>query len=111
MIGLPSMVVCALPWAVSADLAMFGYGIGTGPAGVGVLHTSGKAMAMPSLDLWTTVIMFTLIVAGMSGTPCYTFAPTTAGGWVIQKAARSPLSALVHSKTRPHFQSPRVKPT
>ena len=29
---------------------MFGYGIGIGPAGDGVLHTSGKAMVIPLLS-------------------------------------------------------------
>ena len=49
MTGQPSASVFLLPWAVSLDWAMLGYGIGMGPAGLGVLHTSGKAMAIPLL--------------------------------------------------------------
>ena len=40
-----------LPSAVSLDCAMLGYGIGTGPPGVGVLQTSGNAIVVPLL-LW-----------------------------------------------------------
>ena len=41
--GLPSHFTVVAPFAVSDDLAMFGYGIGMGGAGgAGVLQTSGK---------------------------------------------------------------------
>ena len=50
MTGFPSIFTEELPCAVSEDCAMLGYGIGIGPAGEGVLHTSGKAVATPLLD-------------------------------------------------------------
>ena len=68
--GFPSIVTFLLPLSVSDDMAMLGYGMGIGPAGDGVLQTSGKAMATPSLDLCTTVRSFTFTVAGMSGFYC-----------------------------------------
>src|SRR5688572_27502933 len=49
--GLPSHLTFVVPLAVSEDLAIFGYGIGTGPPGVGVLHTSGKHGVTPPLSL------------------------------------------------------------
>ena len=52
--GLPSHLTLVVPFAVSEDFAMFGYGIGIGPPGDGVLHTSGKAVVMPLLSAWTT---------------------------------------------------------
>src|SRR4051812_31570893 len=52
--GLPSHLTFDVPLAVSEDFAMFGYGIGTGPAGDGVLQTSGNAVVMPLLSAWTT---------------------------------------------------------
>src|SRR5262249_16248908 len=58
-IGLPSHLTDELPWAVSEDLAIFGYGIGTGPPGVGVLQTSGNAVVMPPLSAWTTERLLT----------------------------------------------------
>ena len=39
--GLPSHFTLIVPLAVSDDFAMFGYGIGIGPPGAGVLQTSG----------------------------------------------------------------------
>jgi hypothetical protein len=39
-----------VPFAVSDDFAMLGYGIGTGPAGEGVLQTSGNAIVVPLLE-------------------------------------------------------------
>src|SRR5262249_50981738 len=48
--GLPSHLTLLVPLAVSEDFAMFGYGIGIGPAGLGVLHTSGKAIVIPLLS-------------------------------------------------------------
>src|SRR5947207_2116142 len=66
MMGLPSTLTLALPSPVSDDRATFGYGIGIGPAGDGVLHTSGKVMRTPPLDLWTTVSLFTITVAGIA---------------------------------------------
>jgi hypothetical protein len=52
--GLPSHLTLVVPLAVSEDFAMFGYGIGIGPAGDGVLHTSGNAIVVPLLDACTT---------------------------------------------------------
>src|SRR3954470_18559194 len=52
--GLPSHLTFVVPDAVSEDLAIFGYGIGIGPAGEGVLHTSGKAIVVPLLPACTT---------------------------------------------------------
>jgi hypothetical protein len=65
MMGLPSIFTFLLPLEVSLDCEMFGYGIGIGPAGDGVLQTSGKAVATPELLLCTTVLMFTVTVAGI----------------------------------------------
>src|SRR5262245_44916297 len=48
--GLPSHFTFVVPLAVSDDLAMFGYGMGIGPPGDGVLHTSGNAVVMPLLS-------------------------------------------------------------
>src|SRR5437016_3400313 len=59
--------------------------MGIGPAGLGVLHTSGNAGLVPLLALWTTVMKLTTTVAGM-GTPDQT-GPTT-------RAARAPPSAV-----------------
>ena len=64
--GLPSHLTFVVPFAVSEDLAMFGYGIGIGPAGDGVLHTSGKAIVVPLLDACTTERKLTPTVTGMS---------------------------------------------
>src|SRR5688572_13010690 len=55
MMPSPSALTVVLVSDASDDLATFGYGIGTGPAGDGVLHTSGNAMDMPLLFLCTTV--------------------------------------------------------
>src|SRR5262249_26016908 len=55
MIGLPSHLTVLLPLSVCADIAMFGYGVGTGPPGVGVLQTSSWVVAIPVLALCTTV--------------------------------------------------------
>src|SRR6267378_3716181 len=52
-VGLPSHVTVSAPAAVSLDLAIFGYGIGIGPAGLGVLQTSGKDGDTPLLPLCT----------------------------------------------------------
>jgi hypothetical protein len=50
--GFPSHLTFFVPLAVSDDLAILGYGIGTnGAGGAGVLQTSGKAMVTPLLDL------------------------------------------------------------
>ena len=57
--GFPSALTVEAPLTVSEDCAMFGYGIGIGPPGVGVLQTSGKAIVTPPLSLWTTDILFT----------------------------------------------------
>ena len=64
-IGLPSHLTFVVPLAVSDDLAMFGYGIGIGPAGDGVLHTSGNAIVVPLLLAWTTDRKLTPTVTGM----------------------------------------------
>ena len=37
----PSTLTVVVPSESELDCATFGYGIGTGPPGVGVLHTSG----------------------------------------------------------------------
>jgi hypothetical protein len=48
--GQPLALTFFAPWAVSEDIAIFGYGIGTnGAGGAGVLHTSGKAIVTPVL--------------------------------------------------------------
>ena len=47
--GFPSAVTVWAPFAVSLDWAIFGYGMGIGPPGDGVLHTSGNAVVMPLL--------------------------------------------------------------
>src|SRR5690606_40922074 len=52
--GFPSHLTFFVPFAVSDERAMLGYGIGIGPAGLGVLQTSGNAMVVPLLDSWTT---------------------------------------------------------
>src|SRR5207245_7153030 len=66
--GLPSQVVFCAPWAVSADFAMFGYGIGTnGAGGAGVLQTSGNAIDTPLLPACTTLMLLTPTVTGMVG--------------------------------------------
>ena len=57
------------PPEVSAALPTFGYGIGTGPAGDGVLHTSGKTVLSPPLVWWTTPRPFTKTVHGMTAPP------------------------------------------
>src|SRR5688572_29599450 len=44
--------------------------MGMGPAGDGVLHTSGNAIAMPLEAAWTTVLLLTFTVAGMSSSVC-----------------------------------------
>jgi len=53
MIGFPSILTFLLPFEVSEDFEMFGYGIGMGlgEGGAGVLQTSGKALAIPELLL------------------------------------------------------------
>src|SRR5436309_721174 len=63
---LPSHFTVDVPEAVSDDLAMFGYGMGIGPAGLGVLQTSGKAMVTPPLSLWTTDRLLTPTVTPMT---------------------------------------------
>src|SRR5436190_22180541 len=40
--------------------------MGIGPAGDGVLHTSGNDIAIPLLPAWTTVREFTFNVAGIT---------------------------------------------
>src|SRR5262245_54386927 len=59
----PSAFTVVVPFARFADRAMLGYGIGTGPPGDGVLHTSGMvAIEMPLLPLWHRLRPLTLIV-------------------------------------------------
>src|SRR5262245_34040688 len=65
MIGFPSISTFLLPFEVSLDCEMFGYGLGCDTPGIGVLQGFGNAEATPKLDLWTTVRMFTVTVAGM----------------------------------------------
>src|SRR5262249_39234906 len=65
----PSASPVLLPLARSLDLAMFGYGSGTGPPGDGVLQTSGiVAVDMPPLPLWTRLFddPLTLTVTDMT---------------------------------------------
>src|SRR5438093_12548711 len=47
----PSVFTFVGPSDVSDAWPMFGYGMGTGPAGDGVLQTSGKAVLIPPLPL------------------------------------------------------------
>src|SRR5690606_23071677 len=61
----PSHLTFFVPCAVSLDIATFGYGIGIGPAGDGVLQTSGNAIDVPLLDACTTERKLTPTVAGM----------------------------------------------
>src|SRR5262249_23681829 len=51
----------AVPPSIWVSMAMFGYGIGTGPPGVGVLHTSGKIMHWPSPLVEAPKIMSVLL--------------------------------------------------
>src|SRR5437016_14513804 len=71
---------------------MFGYGIGTGPPGVGVLQTSGiVAIDTPLLPLWTREFAapLTLTVTGIDQAPVGT-------GTCRRAAPRSPVSELAH---------------
>jgi fucose permease len=61
----PSHLTFFVPAAVSDDFAMFGYGIGIGPPGLGVLQTSGNAIVVPLLDACTTDMLLTPTVTGM----------------------------------------------
>src|SRR5262245_37031343 len=61
--------------------------MGIGPAGLGVLQTSGNAVAIPLLDLWTTVRKLTLTVAGIA------LARSVAGGRTHD--TRRPLSGIL----------------
>src|SRR5690606_35267084 len=65
----PSHLTFFVPCAVSLDIATFGYGIGIGPAGDGVLQTSGNAIDVPLLDACATERKLTPTVAGMSLRP------------------------------------------
>src|SRR4051812_32479489 len=67
--GFPSHLTFLLVLSASDDIATFGYGIGTGPAGVGVLHTSGNAMETPPLAWCTTDRLLTPTVTGMLAPP------------------------------------------
>ena len=49
--GLPSILTVSAPSAMSLSIAMFGYGIGIGPPGLGVLQTSGGAHVRPPVPL------------------------------------------------------------
>lgn len=64
--GFPSTATVLLPWAVSAERATFGYGSGMGPAGLGVLQTSGNATDTPLESLVTTDILLTPTVLAMA---------------------------------------------
>src|SRR5690606_33281085 len=64
--GCPSAFTFFVPFAVSDDIATFGYGIGTGPAGDGVLQTSGNASVTPLLCACTSVSLFAPTVTGMT---------------------------------------------
>src|SRR5437660_24952 len=62
----PSVVTEVGPEEVSDDCPMLGYGIGTGPAGVGVLQTSGKVGLIPPLPLCAIPRLLANVV-GISG--------------------------------------------
>src|SRR6185312_2558232 len=70
--GLPSAFTLVAPFAVSEDFAAFGYGMGTGPPGVGVLQTSGKITVVPPLSACTTLKLLALTVTDISNTPART---------------------------------------
>src|SRR5947207_8597205 len=65
----PSAWIVVVPLARSLDLAIFGYGIGTGP-GDGVLQTSGMvAIDTPVLALWHSVRLLILTVTAIAFYP------------------------------------------
>src|SRR5688572_11189544 len=90
--GLPSHFTVELPCDVSLLMAMLGYGMGIGPAGEGVLHTSGKPMTIPLEDEWTTVRMLTFTDAGMADYPRWS---------VTSAAARWPEVDAVRTRSMP----------
>src|SRR5215471_4835966 len=88
MTGLPSAFTVVAVCAASDDLAMFGYGIGTGPPGVGVLHTSGKTGATPPESLWTIVIGLLISTVTPISSPGSLKTPAAAStGQLIRTAA------------------------
>src|SRR5207249_4094548 len=69
-IGLPSHLTVVLPSLVFAERAIFGYGVGMGPPGLGVLQISSCVLAMPTLPWWTTVSGgFTQTLTGIHALP------------------------------------------
>src|ERR1051326_887850 len=66
----PSALTVVVPLSRLSDIAMFGYGIGTGPPGLGVLQTSGMvAAAIPLAALCDNMSMLMLTVTGMIRSP------------------------------------------
>jgi hypothetical protein len=65
MNGLPSTRTLVLPFAVSFDIAVLLYGIGTIEQPVGVKQTSGEVFSVPSLVACTTVCPLALVVVAM----------------------------------------------
>ncbi len=67
---MPSALTVVVPLASVADCEMFGYGIGTGPPGVGVLQTSGMVAdgdtAAPLVDERVAAVPLTLTVTGIA---------------------------------------------
>ena len=81
---LPSVVTFLGPLLVSDALPMFGYGIGIGPPGEGVLHTSGKTVLIPPLPLWAIPRELAKVVCPIAVSPYC--------GELTITAARSPPS-------------------
>lgn len=84
----PSALTVVVPFIKSEDMAIFGYGIGTGPPGEGVLHTSGiVAVVIPLLPLWHSVKLLMLMVIDMLG--LRSFVPMVAKSNGAAKRCRS----------------------
>src|SRR5919106_514675 len=81
-IGFPSAFTFFVPFAVSPDLAMFGYGMGTnGAGGAGVLQTSGNAIVTPLVSAFTIDSLFTpTLVPMVVPSSAQAAAPTGFGG-------------------------------
>src|SRR5687768_2218332 len=90
---MPSAFTVVVPFESVIDWEMFGYGIGTGPPGDGVLQTSGiVAIEMPLLPLWTRELEapLTLTVTGIGQA-------RAENGISSSAAPRSPLSELAQT--------------
>src|SRR5688572_2455103 len=75
-----------------------------GPAGDGVLQTSGNAVPMPLLDACTTVRMFTFTVAGIARGSYQSGLPV---GLSMSAALRASSSDAHHASTGPGGAQPR----